>query len=166
MTTHECLPDRRGCPTFEFDRARMTPEQFRRTIAVLGLTLSTAAALLGVHPRTTRRWANDERKIPPPVCNFLRFLVMQKAAGYRVAKPRAKKTKTNGAPKLNAVGKPYGENYDPNYRVRYRTRKVPRHQTNIGPGISPKRWEIMCRQAQAAWDAKMAFSRLKQEGEP
>jgi DNA-binding transcriptional regulator YiaG len=161
--THEHLP---ACTIFEFDHrlargaavphARMTPEQFCTMIKSLGLTLSSAAAVFGVHPRTTRRWANGEREIPGPVRQFLRHLVMQKAASHHVSKPRAKKIKTNGAPKLNAIGKPYGENYDPNYRVRYLTRRVSRHQTNIGPGISPERWEVMCRQAQAAWDAKMA----------
>ena len=142
----------------------MTSEQFKAAIEELGLALSDAAILLGVHPRTTRRWANAEREIPPPVCNYLHYLmgagvkpdnalrVAQKAAqGYR-AKPRKRAT----APTLNAVGKPYGENYDPNYRMRHRTRTVPRHQTNIGPGISPERWEVLCREARKEWDARHA----------
>jgi hypothetical protein len=154
--TREHFPDRRGSMTFEFDSARMTPEQFRKTIELLGLTLSTAAALLSVHARTTRRWANDEREIPGPVCQFLRYLVMQKAIGHRVVKPRAKKIKTNETPKLNAIGKPYGANFDPHYRFSYRGQRKPSRWMSKFPEVTPERWEVMCRQAQAAWDSKMA----------
>ena len=36
----------------------------------------------------------------------------------RASRPRAKKT--DGAPKLNAVGKPYSPQYDPNYKLRHK----------------------------------------------
>jgi hypothetical protein len=77
-----------------------------------------------------------------------RALALVKAAGYRVTKPKPKAT----TPALNAVGKPYGANYDPNYRMRYRTPALKRTQ-NIGAAITPERWAVMCREAQAAWDA-------------
>jgi DNA-binding XRE family transcriptional regulator len=35
--------------------ARMTAEQFKEAIDALGLTQDAAAAVLGVHPRTSRR---------------------------------------------------------------------------------------------------------------
>jgi DNA-binding transcriptional regulator YiaG len=57
----------------------MTPEQFKRALDELELTQPTAAALLGVHPRTTRRWANAEREIPMPVRNFLWYLIGKRA---------------------------------------------------------------------------------------
>jgi len=78
----------------------MTPEQFCEAIDALGLTQDTAATLLGVHPRTTRRWANAEREIPGPVDNFLRYLVgarMKAANAIRVA-PKARKTKGSVGP--------------------------------------------------------------------
>jgi transcriptional regulator with XRE-family HTH domain len=53
----------------------MTSEQFKQAIDNLGLSQSSVAILLGVHARTTRRWANAERKVPPPVCSFLHYLV-------------------------------------------------------------------------------------------
>jgi hypothetical protein len=108
--------------------ARMTAEEFRKMLESLGLTRSTAAVVLAVHPRTTRRWANGERAIPGPVNSFLRYLLdarMQaanapRATQERASKPRAKKIKTNGAPKFNAVGKPYSPQYDPNYKLRHK----------------------------------------------
>jgi hypothetical protein len=43
-------------------------------------------------------------------------LVMVKAAGYRVSKPKTVKA-TNP---LNAIGRPYGQSFDPNYKMKYR----------------------------------------------
>jgi hypothetical protein len=48
-------------------------------------------------------------------------LVVVKAAGFRVSKPRTKKLKYR--PTLNAVGKPYSPQYDPNYRMKYKPRR-------------------------------------------
>lgn len=52
----------------------MTPEEYRRVIAALDLNQEGAAELLGVNARTSRKWANGERKIPPPARRFLLFL--------------------------------------------------------------------------------------------
>jgi hypothetical protein len=49
-------------------------------------------------------------------------LMMVKAAGYRVSKPRMKKTRSA----LNAVGKPYGANFDPNYRMKHKPASLTR----------------------------------------
>jgi len=54
------------------------------------------------------------------------------------------------APGLNAVGKPYGATFDPNYRMRYRTPR-PKQVFERVNGISPERWEQMCKEAAAAW---------------
>jgi hypothetical protein len=59
----------------------MTAEQFSKAINALGLTPVEAAVLLDVHPRTTRRWANDEREIPGPVASFLNYLVRNRKKG-------------------------------------------------------------------------------------
>jgi transcriptional regulator with XRE-family HTH domain len=42
----------------------MSPQEYRDALAALGLTQAAAAKLLGVDPRTSRRWALGERKIP------------------------------------------------------------------------------------------------------
>lgn len=42
-------------------------------------------------------------------------LVLIKAAGYRVTKPRARPER----PKTNALGLPMSENFDPKYKMRY-----------------------------------------------
>jgi hypothetical protein len=73
----------------------MTSEQFKKAIDNLGLTLSGAADLLGVHPRTTRRWANAERQIPGPVSNFLRHLMVAQTKATSTARV-ARARKTNG----------------------------------------------------------------------
>lgn len=53
----------------------MTAADYRATLAVLGLTQNAGADLVGVDGRTSRRWANAERDIPPPAARFLRYLV-------------------------------------------------------------------------------------------
>lgn len=53
----------------------MTSDEYRRVIADLDLTQEGAAELLGVNPRTSRKWANGERAIPPPARRFLLFLL-------------------------------------------------------------------------------------------
>jgi hypothetical protein len=77
-------------------------------------------------------------------------LAVVKAAGYRVTKPRSKK---NGAPGLNAIGKPYGENFDPNYRMRYRTPPLKRQMSHF-LAVTAERWEVMCREAQKQSDRR------------
>lgn len=62
----------------------MTSDEYRTTIAALGLTQVGAARFLGVDERTSRKWAAGERDIPPPVERFLRFLVAAKIKPERV----------------------------------------------------------------------------------
>lgn len=56
----------------------MSPEEYRELIGLLGLTQGGAAALLGVDARTSRKWANAEREIPPTAARFLRFILRAK----------------------------------------------------------------------------------------
>src|SRR5262245_19351165 len=51
-----------------------------------------------------------------------RAIVVLRAAGYRVSKPRISKPKVKaGAPLgLNAIGKPFSPQYDPHYQLKYR----------------------------------------------
>jgi hypothetical protein len=59
----------------------MTADEYRHTIAALGLSQVGASVLLGVDERTSRRWATGEREIPPPVSRFLRYLLATKTSG-------------------------------------------------------------------------------------
>jgi DNA-binding transcriptional regulator YiaG len=61
----------------------MTPEQYRAAIEQLGLSQVAAAKLLGVDERTSRRWANGERDVPPPAARFLRYLIATGKTGER-----------------------------------------------------------------------------------
>jgi hypothetical protein len=49
----------------------MTARQYRARLAALGLTQVDAARLLGVDPRTSRRWALGESPIPEAVARLL-----------------------------------------------------------------------------------------------
>lgn len=55
----------------------MTPEQYRKAIARLGMTIAGAGRFLGVNERTTRRWAS-EGPIPGAVGKLLRLMVRLK----------------------------------------------------------------------------------------
>jgi DNA-binding transcriptional regulator YiaG len=55
--------------------AVMTPDEYREAIQRLGLSQQKAAALLGVHAVTSRRWASEARDIPPTVDRFLRLII-------------------------------------------------------------------------------------------
>jgi DNA-binding transcriptional regulator YiaG len=59
----------------------MTSDEYRQAIEQLGLSQIAAARLLGVDERTSRRWANGERDIPPPVQRFLRYLIVTGKTG-------------------------------------------------------------------------------------
>jgi DNA-binding transcriptional regulator YiaG len=59
----------------------MTPDEYRAAIERLGLSQIAAARLLGVDERTSRRWANGEREVPPPVQRFLRYLIATGRSG-------------------------------------------------------------------------------------
>jgi transcriptional regulator with XRE-family HTH domain len=61
----------------------MTSADYRATLAALGLTQVGAAKLLGVAPRTSRRWARD-KEAPPPVARFLTYLVRAEVSAERV----------------------------------------------------------------------------------
>jgi len=84
-------------------KTAMTAGQFKEAIEKLGLTLSGAAVLLDVHPRTIRRWANRERAIPGPVHKFLQHLMDARAKSAKATRaPKARKT--NGKIKARGVG--------------------------------------------------------------
>lgn len=56
----------------------MTAEQYRSAINRLGLSQAGAATLVGVEPRTSRRWSDGSRTVPEPVARFLRLLIAAK----------------------------------------------------------------------------------------
>lgn len=53
----------------------MTPIQYKAALDGLGLSQVGAARLLGVDPRTSRRWALGEAAVPPSVALALRLMV-------------------------------------------------------------------------------------------
>ena len=55
----------------------MTPTDFRATLARLSLTQGAAAALLGVNPRTMRRWLAGDREMPEPAVRLLAVIEHQ-----------------------------------------------------------------------------------------
>jgi DNA-binding transcriptional regulator YiaG len=55
---------------------RMTKKQYLETLDRLGVSnTADSAELLGVDPRTARRWAAGERIIRGPAVQFLNFLI-------------------------------------------------------------------------------------------
>jgi transcriptional regulator with XRE-family HTH domain len=64
----------------------VTHLQFRDALAALGLSQVDAAKLLGVDPRTVRRWVSGDRDVPPPVARFLQYLMLTGRSGaYAIA---------------------------------------------------------------------------------
>ncbi|WP_237482586.1 helix-turn-helix domain-containing protein [Lichenibacterium dinghuense] len=53
----------------------MNADEYRATLAALGLSQQASAQLLGVDSRTAQRWALAERNVPRPAARFLRYLV-------------------------------------------------------------------------------------------
>jgi len=88
---------------------------------------------------------------PAPVVamSLEQALMLVRASGYYVSKPRAPRPLTRPLG-LNAIGKPYGANYDPKYRVRHTITKCKREQ-KVGDGISSLQWERMCIVADLDW---------------
>lgn len=64
----------------------MTTDEYRTILAEIGLTQSGAARLLGVDPRTSRKWACGERDIPEPAARFLRLILAAKISPERAMK--------------------------------------------------------------------------------
>lgn len=62
----------------------MTPQEYRATIAALGLTQVGAARFLGVNDRTSRRWIAGERAVDEPIARFLRYLIAAKISPEEV----------------------------------------------------------------------------------
>lgn len=52
----------------------MTPATLRATLSGIGLSQSHAARLLGVNPRTMRRWIAGEQPVPGPADRLLNLL--------------------------------------------------------------------------------------------
>jgi DNA-binding transcriptional regulator YiaG len=65
-------------------RAHLSPEAYRALIAALGLSQASAARLLGVDGRTSRRWAAGDRDVPAPAERFLRYLEASGTSPARV----------------------------------------------------------------------------------
>ena len=53
----------------------MTPRQFKAALKTLGLSQGRVAKLCGLHPRSAKRWAGGQRKVPEPVAIILRLLL-------------------------------------------------------------------------------------------
>jgi DNA-binding transcriptional regulator YiaG len=64
----------------------LTHTEYRDAIALLGLTQTSAARLLGVDARTSRRWANGERDVAAPAERFLRYLIATGKTGEQALK--------------------------------------------------------------------------------
>jgi len=60
--------------TFQLAR-QMSPREYERTIAALGMTRVAAGRYLGVSERTARRYCSGDRDVPPPIVMLLRLLV-------------------------------------------------------------------------------------------
>lgn len=73
--------------------------------------------------------------------------------GYKVTKARA--PKANGhAPKLNAIGRPYGASFDPKYRMKHKTPSISNRQGNssMWSGLTAEQWAFKCANAKEWWE--------------
>ena len=67
----------------------MSPEELKLRIAELSLTQNDAARLLGVDPRTMRRWMSGEKPVSAPVIILLKMLkAVPGAADWLKANPQ------------------------------------------------------------------------------
>lgn len=137
----------------------MTPEAFKTAIEKLGLDLSAAAVLFGTHPRTTRRWANAERKVPPPVCNFLRHLLAEARAEARA---RAKSAKTTRAPKARKTNGKIRARVGPTIQCEFADGTVTR--MSVFTAVEKLDWDRGIRLSQAAWQSRWQTQYRKQNG--
>jgi len=83
----------------DLGRLSVTAEQFKEAINNLGLTLSSAADVLGVHQRTVRRWTDAERKVPPPVHKFLQHLMDARVKSAKATRVGSRSRKVNSKTK-------------------------------------------------------------------
>jgi len=60
--------------TFQLAR-QMSPREYERTIATLGMTRVAAGRYLGVSERTARRYCSGDTDVPPPSVMLLRLLL-------------------------------------------------------------------------------------------
>jgi hypothetical protein len=56
----------------------MSPAQYRKAIAALGLNQTEAAHFLGVTPRQSRRYAAGDRDIPEATVKLLKLMIERK----------------------------------------------------------------------------------------
>lgn len=75
----------------------MTAGEYRAILAALELTQTGAARLLGINPRTSRRWALGEQDITETAARFLRLLVAAKITPARAARLLQIETHSGGA---------------------------------------------------------------------
>ena len=64
----------------------MTAKEYQDALDRLEMTQAAAGTLFGVGPRTSRRWALDEAKVPVPVSMILR-LMLKKQLKLKVPAP-------------------------------------------------------------------------------
>jgi len=68
----------------------MTPEQYRAALKRLQTSQLGAARLLGIAPRTSRRWAATNKDIgapiPPLAARFIRYIIATRRTAAQVRK--------------------------------------------------------------------------------
>lgn len=65
----------------------MTPVEYRAALDRLGITISGAARLFGVNPRTAQRWAEGKQDIPRAVVVCLDVMIRH-GVDHRCYMPR------------------------------------------------------------------------------
>lgn len=88
--TADALPYRASRPTVpdpnqEDHMGIMRKREFREALDTLGLLQTEAAKLLGIDPRTLRRFALGEAEVPRPIALVLRLMVKYKIAPEKAA---------------------------------------------------------------------------------
>jgi hypothetical protein len=56
----------------------MDKDAYRKALAKLDLTQAAAGEMFGVGPRTSRRWALGEARVPPLVAMLLELMISKK----------------------------------------------------------------------------------------